>query len=158
VCDDFLWKNLKRPASIYEKTKACKGCENRSRLKYAVWSDNSKKWNLIRPYPVEVSAKVAFKECAQYVSNKPCLKTPCSFAHGQLELIMWTMEREGGKLNKGERGKCELWSCELRNKGESTRSNKRKLILQSDWSLIEGRLQLDVLEWGKLCRARCDSS
>ena len=115
VCDDFLWKNLKRPASIYEKTKACKGCENRSRLKYAVWSDNSKQWQLIRPYPAEkVSAKVAFKECAQYVSNKPCLKTPCSFAHGQLELTMWTLEREGGKFNKEERVKCELWCCELR--------------------------------------------
>ena len=108
MCDDFLWKNLRRPASIYEKTKACKGCENRSRLKYAVWSDNSKQWQLIRPYPAEVSAKVAFKECAQYVSNKPCLKTPCSFAHGQLELNMWTMEREGGKLNKGEEGKMRI--------------------------------------------------
>ena len=101
VCDDFLQKNQRRPASIYEKTKACKGCENRSRLKYAVWSDNSKQWQLIRPYPAEtVSAKVAFKECTQYASNIPCRKNPCSFPHGQLELIMWTMEREGGKLNK----------------------------------------------------------
>ena len=100
VCDDFLWKNLRRPASIYEKTKACKGCENRSRLKYAVWSDNSKQWQLIRPYPAEkVPANVAFKECAHHASNKPCLKNPCSFAHGQLELTVWTMEREGGKFN-----------------------------------------------------------
>ena len=100
VCDDFLWKNLKRPASIYEKNKACKGCENRSRLKYAFWSDNKKQWQLIRPYPAEkVPTKVAFKECAHYLSNIPCLKDPCSFAHGQLELTVWTMEREGGKLN-----------------------------------------------------------
>ena len=104
VCDHFLWKNQKRSASIYEKTKACKGCENRSRLKlkYAFWSDNSKQWQLIRPHPAKaVSAKVAFKECAHYASNKPCLMNPCSFAHGQLELVMWTMEREGGKLTKG---------------------------------------------------------
>ena len=102
VCDDFLQKNQRRPASIYEKTKACKGCEIRSRLKYAVWSDNSRQWQIIRPYPAEkVSAKVAFKECAHYASNKPCLMNPCSFAHGQLELVMWTMEREGGKLTKG---------------------------------------------------------
>ena len=100
VCDDFLRKNQKRPASIYEKTKACKGCENRSRLKYAVWSDSSKQWQLIRPYPAEkVRVNVAFKECAHHASNMPCLKKPCSFAHGQLELTMWTMEREGGKLD-----------------------------------------------------------
>ena len=127
VCDDFLWKNLKRPASIYEKTKACKGCENRSRLKYAVWSDNSKQWQLIRPYPAErVSTNVAFKECAHYASNIPCPKNPCSFPHGQLELTMWTMEREGGKLNKTKIGPLTstitqkgvweervMWSCEL---------------------------------------------
>ena len=127
VCDDFLLKNQKRPASIYEKTKACKGCENRSKLKYAVWSDNSKQWQVIRPYPAEqVSAKVAFKECAHYASNKPCLRNPCSFAHGQLELIMWTMEREGGKLNKGGIGNnafCGVASCKIsrEKKGESTR-------------------------------------
>ena len=114
VCDDFLQKNQRRPASIYEKTKACKGCENRSRLKYAFWSDNSKQWQLIRSYPAEtVSAKVAFKECAQYASNIPCRKNPCSFAHGQLELIMWTMEREGGKLNN-EGGLGRMLFVELR--------------------------------------------
>ncbi len=100
VCDDFLWKHRNRAASIYEKSKTCKGCEIRSRLKYAVWSDNSKQWELIRPYPAErVKASVAFKECAQYSSSRPCLKTPCSFAHGQQELLMWTMEREGSKFD-----------------------------------------------------------
>ena len=99
VCDDFLRKHLKRAASIYEKSKSCKGCENRLRLKYAFWSDSSKQWELIRPYPAEkVPANIAFKECAQYATNRPCLKTPCSFAHGQQELLMWTMEREGSKF------------------------------------------------------------
>ena len=101
VCDDFLQKNLRRSASIYEKIKACKGCENRSKLKYAVWSDNSKQWEIIRPYPAEkVPPNVAFSECRQYVNNIPCLRTPCSFAHGQQELLMWTLEREGGKFAK----------------------------------------------------------
>lgn len=98
VCDDFLQKNLKRGASIYEKVKACKGCEIRSKLKYAVWCDNSKQWQLIRPYPAEkVPANVAFSECGQYSTNKPCRRTPCTYAHGQQELIMWTMEREASK-------------------------------------------------------------
>ena len=30
-------------------------------------------------------------------SNKPCLKNPCSFAHGQLELTTRTMERDRSK-------------------------------------------------------------
>lgn len=98
VCDDFLQKNLKRGASIYEKSKACKGCEIRSKLKYAVWCDNSKQWQLIRPYPAEkVPANVAFSECGLYSTNRPCRWTSCTFAHGQQELIMWTMEREGSK-------------------------------------------------------------
>lgn len=31
------------------------------------------------------------------LSNKPCLKNPCSFTHGQLELATWTMEKERRK-------------------------------------------------------------
>ena len=101
VCDDFLRKNQKRTASINKKTKACKACENLSRLKYAVWNDNGKQWQLIRAYPAEkVPANVAFQECAQFSSNKPCLQNPCPFAHGPLELAMWTREREKSKLNK----------------------------------------------------------
>ena len=98
VCDHFLWKNRNRAASIFEKTKACKGCDNRSKLKYAFWSDIWKQWELIRPYPEKVPANVAFKECRQYSTNMPCLKTPCAFAHGQQELTMWTLEREKGKF------------------------------------------------------------
>jgi len=98
VCDDFLQKHLKRAGSIYEKTKACKGCENRSKLRYAVWNDKSKQWQIIKSYPEKVPAKVAFSECRQYVMNTPCLRTPCSFAHGQEELLMWTLEREGSEF------------------------------------------------------------
>ena len=98
VCDDFLQKNLKRAASIAEKIKTCKGCENRAKLRYAVWNGKSKQWQIIRPYPEKVSAKVAFSECRQYVMNTPCPRTQCSFAHGQEELLMWTLEREGSKF------------------------------------------------------------
>ena len=101
VCDDFLQKNFKRAASIYEKKKACKGCEIRSKLKYAIWSDIKKQWQIIRPYPAEkVPPNVAFSQCRQYPLNTSCLRTPCSFAHGEQELQMWTLEREGGMFNK----------------------------------------------------------
>ena len=97
VCDDFLQKNLRLAKSIREKTKACKGCENRSKLKYAFWSNNNRQWQIIRQYPEKVPSHVAFSVCRQYAINTPCLRIPCSFAHGQEELDMWTLEREGGK-------------------------------------------------------------
>ena len=98
VCDDFLRKNIRRAASIHERHKACKDCEIRSKLRYAFWSNNGKQWEMIRPYPAgKVPANVAYKECRQFANNTPCLRTPCSFAHGQQELLMWTLEREGGK-------------------------------------------------------------
>ena len=101
VCDDFLQKNFKRAASIFEKNKACKGCEIRLKLKYAIWSDIKKQWQIIRPYPAEkVPLNVAVSQCRQYPLNKPCLRTPCSFAHGEQELKMWCLEREGGMFNK----------------------------------------------------------
>jgi len=99
VCDDFLQKNLRLAKSIREKTKACKGCENRSKLKYAFWSNNNRQWQIIRQYPEKVPSHVAFSVCRRYAINTPCLRIPCSFAHGQEELDMWTLEREGGKLN-----------------------------------------------------------
>ena len=99
VCDDFLQKNLRLAKSIREKSKACKGCENRSKLKYAFWSNNNRQWQIIRQYPEKVPSHVAFSVCRQYAIKTPCLRIPCSFAHGQEELDMWTLEREGGKLD-----------------------------------------------------------
>ncbi|XP_068761003.1 3'-5' exoribonuclease HELZ2-like isoform X3 [Montipora capricornis] len=94
VCSHFLNKNRKRPASVNEKVKACKGCENRSKLEYAIWNDSIKEWQIIRPYPEKVPANVAFTVCRQYSMNVPCLRVPCSFAHGEDEQLMWTLERE----------------------------------------------------------------
>ena len=99
VCDDFLQKNLRIPRSILNKSKACKGCENRSKLKYAFWNNNNRQWQIIRQYPEKVPSHVAFSVCRQYAINTPYLRIPCSFAHGQEELDMWTLEREGGKLD-----------------------------------------------------------
>ena len=99
ACDDFLHKNFRRAASIHEKKKTCKGCEIRSKLRYAFWNNNRKQWEMIRPYPGDkVRQNVAFKCCPQFDNNTPCLRKPCSFAHGKQEQLMWTLEREGGKL------------------------------------------------------------
>ena len=99
VCDDFLHKNYRRAASIHEKCKACKGCEIRLKLRYAFWNYKGKQWEVIRPYPEgKVPINVAFKECQHHTNNTPCLRTPCSFPHGQQERLMWTLEREGSKF------------------------------------------------------------
>ena len=98
VCKHFLHKNSKRPASVNEMVKACKGCENRSKLEYAIWNGSNKDWQIIRPYPKKVPANVAFTVCRQYSMNVPCLRLPCSFAHGEDEQLMWTLERERGQL------------------------------------------------------------
>ena len=98
VCNHFLNKNIKRPTSIKEKIKACKGCENRSKLKYAVWNDNKREYQEIRPYPERVPANVAFTLCPRFSMHVPCLRTQCSFPHGTEERLMWTLEREGGEL------------------------------------------------------------
>ena len=97
VCDHFLHKHGTRPASVYEKNKACKGCENRSKLQYAFWCETQKQWKLPRPLPDGV--KAAFQLCTYYTMNKRCAKEPCTFAHGPGELLIWTMRREGG-MNK----------------------------------------------------------
>ncbi|XP_022797854.1 uncharacterized protein LOC111336086, partial [Stylophora pistillata] len=95
VCDHFLKENLRRAARVSPEAKPCKGCENRSKFKYAFWSVTWKQWEEISPYPKDVNIKVAFKKCRQYSKHDRCLKIPCSFAHSELELTMWTMEREG---------------------------------------------------------------
>ncbi|XP_044184435.1 uncharacterized protein LOC114957638 isoform X2 [Acropora millepora] len=87
VCMHFLNKRI--------KAKACKGCENRSKLMYAVWNDNKKKWQEIRPYPERVTANVAFTVCRYFSMHGFCLRPQCSFAHGTEEQLMWTLEREG---------------------------------------------------------------
>ena len=97
VCDHFLKENLQRAASVSHKDKPCKGCEKRSKFKYAFWSVIWKRWEEIRPYPKDVNINFAFRVCRQYSKHERCLKIPCSFAHGEQEKTMWTMEREGGK-------------------------------------------------------------
>ena len=98
VCNHFLIKNSKRPSSIKEKTKACKRCDNRSMLKYAIWNHNKRDYQEIRPYSERVPANVAFTVCPQFSMHVPCLRTQCSFPHGTEEQLMWTLEREGGEL------------------------------------------------------------
>ena len=98
VCMHFLIKNSKRPTSLKEKIKACKGCENRSKLKYALWNHNKRDYQEIRPYPQTVPVSVAFTVCPRFSMHVPCLRTQCSFAHGTEEQLMWTLEREGGEL------------------------------------------------------------
>lgn len=90
VCDHFLRGIC--------TLKTCKSCENRGLMKYALWNNIKRYWQEIRPYPAfKVSPKVTLDVCRHFSANMRCLKEPCTFPHGKVELTMWTMERQGGE-------------------------------------------------------------
>ena len=94
VCEHFL-QNIIR-------AQTCQFCEECGILKYAAWNNNHSRWQVMRPYPgTELPLRAIFDVCMHFASDKPCLKGPCTFPHGEQETIMWTLERQGCK-NKTE--------------------------------------------------------
>ena len=71
VCEHFLWNII--------RAKTCQFCEECGILTHAAYF-----WRL-----------------HAFASDKPCLKEPSTFPHGEQETIMWTLERQGRK-NKYE--------------------------------------------------------
>lgn len=90
VCEHFLQNII--------KAKTCNFCEERGILKYAAWNNNRSQWQVMRPYPrFKLPPRATFDVCKHFASNRPCLKEPCTFPHGEQETIMWTLERQGRK-------------------------------------------------------------
>ena len=90
VCEHFL-QNITR-------AKTCQFCEECGILKYAAWDNNHSRWQVMRPYPrIELPPRAIFDVCMHFASDRPCLKEPCTFPHGEQEKIMWTLERQGRK-------------------------------------------------------------
>ena len=95
VCDHFL---CRRYTGDYAQNKTCKWCEDRGILKYAGWNDINHCWQELRPFPFsKVPPKVSLDICRHFATNRPCPKKPCTFPHGELEMHIWTLEREGRK-------------------------------------------------------------
>ena len=90
VCEHFLQDII--------KAKTCNFCEERGILKYAAWNNNRFHWQVMRPYPrFQLPPRASFDVCKHFASDRPCIKEPCTFPHGEQETIMWTLERQGRK-------------------------------------------------------------
>ena len=90
VCEHFLQNII--------KAKTCYFCEERGILKYAAWNNNRYHWQVMRPYPrLKLPPRAMFDVCKHFASDRPCLKEPCTFPHGEQETMMWTLERQGRK-------------------------------------------------------------
>ena len=90
VCEHFLQNII--------KAKTCRFCEECGTLKYAAWNKNHSRWQVMRPYPrFKLPPRATFDVCKHFASSRQCLKEPCTFPHGEQEIIMWTLERQGRK-------------------------------------------------------------
>ena len=90
VCEHFLQNIV--------KAKTCQFCEERGILKYAAWNKNHSRWQVMRPYPrFNLPPRATFDVCKHFASGRQCPKEPCTFPHGEQEIVMWTLERQGRK-------------------------------------------------------------
>ena len=96
LCEHFLQDNRKGQPFRYPKP--CPNCTKRSKLMYGIWRSDTKEWQVMRPYPRDVSPTVPFQLCWHFSNGVKCQKSPCTFAHGMEELTFWTSERQSGRL------------------------------------------------------------
>ena len=96
LCEHFLQDN--RKGQPFRPPKPCSNCTKRSKIAYGIWKSDTKEWQVIRPYPRNVSPNVPFQLCWYFSDGVECQKRPCTFAHGMEELKFWTSERQSGKL------------------------------------------------------------
>ena len=96
VCDHFLAHNIYKPPNSCSKV--AKVCSSRCETKKAFWNRSNSRWIVVRPRPKEVYGD--FQLCKHYMASRPCFKTPCTFAHGEVERRVWTEEREAGKSGR----------------------------------------------------------
>ena len=96
LCEHFLQDS--RKGQPFRHPKPCSNCTKRSKIAYGIWKSDTKEWQVMRPYPRDVSPNVHFQLCWHFSNGVKCQKRPCTFAHGMEELKFWTSERQSGKL------------------------------------------------------------
>lgn len=96
LCEHFLQDNGK--GQPFRHPKPCSNCTKRSKIAYGIWKSDTKEWQVMRPYPRDVSPNVPFQLCWHFNNGEKCQKRPCTFAHGIEELKLWTSERQSGRL------------------------------------------------------------
>ena len=95
LCAHFLEDN--RKGQPYRYPNPCVKCTKHSKLLYGIWRSDTREWQVMRPYPKDVNPNVPFKLCRNFSNHAKCQKNPCTFAHGEKELMFWTLERQSGK-------------------------------------------------------------
>lgn len=96
LCVHFLQDN--RKGQPFRHPKPCSNCTKHSKLLYGIWRSDTKEWQVMRPYPKAVNSNVPFQLCWHFSNRVKCQKSPCTFAHGNEELMFWTSERQSGRL------------------------------------------------------------
>ena len=96
LCAHFLQDNRKGKPFRYPNP--CSKCTKRSKIEYGIWRSDAKEWQVMRPYPKDVSHNVPFQLCKHFSNGVKCQKHPCTFAHGKEELMFWTSVRQSGRL------------------------------------------------------------
>ena len=94
VCKHFIEVNRCKQTSTVAPDKVCNDCEQRGGKLKAFWNSSRGRWQVIRERPAGVNGQ--YQLCKHYESRIPCGKTPCTFAHGEMERISWTKERQIG--------------------------------------------------------------
>ena len=83
------------------KERSCNSCKN---TLTSIWYKNVDidSWKNPRKPPKCVPLSQPYLQCENFVKGKKCLKSPCTFAHGQDELEIWQLCRSIGNLTGSE--------------------------------------------------------
>ena len=78
------------PRAVKSQTKKCHICQSELKLVYR--KANSTNWLEPRK-PPETVKPGKYLQCKHFQLGRTCLKTPCTFAHGQDEVEIWELCR-----------------------------------------------------------------
>lgn len=96
VCNHFLLKYAHKQFLSGKEEKICRQCTaDNSGLRKVFWDNTRSKWEAVRPRTRDVYG--TYKLCKDFMRRRPCMKTPCRFAHGDIERWAWTEERKEGR-------------------------------------------------------------
>ena len=89
-CCKICWIRNGKPIERVKNVKKCLSCNTMFEPVY-LYKSKKKRLTEVRPRPQNVTGN--FELCWHRQNGKPCMASPCSFAHSEEELSFWKMER-----------------------------------------------------------------
>ena len=86
------------PRVLLSSVRSCHSCKSELVISYRKVGSSS--WTKPRKAPKHVSGP--YQQCKHFLQGKPCVKTPCKFAHGQDEVEIWELCRGKSKFAGGK--------------------------------------------------------